>query len=494
MNSFATHLAEQQARDAAAGHIVTDIDGKPIWAEPLDLLREMPVPAFGDDTAPPAVLRLARDFALAGGFDPAGVILAANVSAAAAIDDRYRLEVRPSANWYESARLWGVLIGPPSAGKTPTLRIASEPIKYLHIDAIAQWHREHPDLKAEGVPPRPALFTSDATIEKLSELLRDNPRGMLMLTEEFASWIGGIDGYREAASARGRGEWLQLYDGGPHQIDRVMRGSFLVKNWSCGVLAAATPAGLRQHLRKLSDDGLIHRFMPVVVRRLNADDGDADSTAAREDWDAAITKAYRETTREERAGAVRMSAGARKLFDAERDALRELVDAAADTAPALASHLGKHPGMIARLALTYHGLDGVGMKLDVAHMAMAIGYLRIIRSHAAALFGSILSASPAVDLARQLAASIVASRLTEGSRNAFSQHCRMWRGASEADQRQAVQVLTDARWLAADEGTKPYGGWARRWLVNPMAIERYAEHGRARLDARRRVASLFAGD
>lgn len=37
-----------------------------------------------------------------------------------------------------------------------------------------------------------------------------------MLTEEFASWIGGIDVYRDGAGGKGRGESLQLYDGGPH--------------------------------------------------------------------------------------------------------------------------------------------------------------------------------------------------------------------------------------------------------------------------------------
>jgi hypothetical protein len=89
--------------------------------------------------------------------------------------------------------------------------------------------------------------------------------------------------------------------------------------------------------------------------------------------------------------------------------------------------------------------------------------------------------------------SIVASKLSEVSRNAFTQHCRAWRGAGDADQRQAVQVLVDAHWIAADEDTKPYAGWARRWLVNPRAIERFAEHGRARAEARRRVAELLAG-
>ena len=46
------------------------------------------------------------------------------------------------------------------------------------------------------------LVHSDATVEALADVLRDNPRGVLMVTEEFASWIGGIDAYRDGAGSK----------------------------------------------------------------------------------------------------------------------------------------------------------------------------------------------------------------------------------------------------------------------------------------------------
>ncbi len=144
--------------------------------------------------------------------------------------------------------------------------------------------------------------------------------------------------------------------------------------------------------------------------------------------------------------------------------------------------------------MTYHVIDGGGQGVvDESHMAMAIAFLRVIRRHASALFNGILTVSPAIELARALAGAIVAGSLTEVSRNAFSQHCRAWRGAADREQREAVQVLVDASWIGADEETGHYGGWARRWLVNPAVHEKYAEHGRQRLEARREVVEIIAG-
>jgi len=179
---------------------------------------------------PAPIHAMAQAYSAATGFDYSGAVLAATVAGAAVTDERYRLAVRPASEWFESARLWGVLIGTPSAGKSPTIRAATDPIKAMHSESFAAWAKANEGKKPEEREPIPCLFTSDATVEALADMLRDNPRGLLMLTEEFASWIGGIDAYREGAGAKNRGEWLQLYDGGPHQVNRVKRGAFLVPN------------------------------------------------------------------------------------------------------------------------------------------------------------------------------------------------------------------------------------------------------------------------
>lgn len=463
--------------------------------KPLDILREHPVPSFTKDCVPDAIWRLADAFSVATGFDRNGAVMAATVAAAAMIDDRLRLAVRPGSEWFESARLWAVLIGPPSAGKTPTLRIATDPIKTLHGDLVKKWIDANPDPEAKDCPPRPALYTSDATIEKLSEMLKDNPRGMLMLTEEFASWIGSIDAYRDGAGPKNRGEWLQLYDGGAHQVDRVKRGSFLVPNWSCSVLAAATPAGLRTHLRQLPDDGLIHRFMPVILQRPGAEANDKSASGAALNWSVLLREIHESSTRTVGSKANRISTNATMLFDSARSEIRQSIDAIAEVSPALASHVGKHPGMIARVAHTFHVLDKrQGDAIEADTMRQALAFMRVIRAHAAALYLGILGQSPALELARAVARTILAGKFTDVGRHTFTQHCRAWRSALEHDQRQAVQLLADADWLTPDKSSRAYGGWtASRWTVDTNVHERFAEHGQQHRDRRAAIKAAIVG-
>lgn len=465
--------------------------------EPVDIFRAPPVPSFTEDCVPPVLWRLAKAFAASSGFDPNGAILAGAVAAAAAIDDRYRLAVRPDSDWFESARLWGVVIGPPSAGKTPMQRAVTAALKELHTDLVARWARDNPAEAGNraDAPPRPAIFTSDATVEKLADLLMGNPRGMLMLTEEFDSWIGSHDAYRDGAGSRDRGEWLQLYDGGPHQIDRVRRGSMLIPNWGCSVLAATTPAGLRRHAKSLPDDGLIQRVMPVLVRSAG-DEGAAGARGALDEWSRRLRAIFDETTTERFRVRARISTNAQALFDAERREIRQAIDALSDLSPALAGHIGKHPGMIARLALTFHVLDGrAGDAIEADTMRAAIAFLRIVRRHAAAMFGGVLSVAPAVELCRQIARSIVAdeSEPAAVSRATLTQRCRAFRDAGDAERRAAVALLEDCGWLTPDRTTPPYGGWPREWAVNSRVFALFGDEGARHRQRRVAIRSAITG-
>ena len=460
----------------------------------IDILRELAAPDFTEACVPEPIFRVADAFSKATGFDRNGVIGAATAVAAAATDDRVRLLVRRESDWIESARLWVVIIGSPSDGKSPSIRVTSDPMKELHKELFARWLAENPDPDAKDAAPRPAVYTSDATVEKLSDLLQNNPRGLLMIQEEFASWIGGIDAYKGDGNAKGRGDWLQLYDGGAHQVDRVKRGSVLVLNWSCSVLAAATRATLTSNLRQLPEDGLIHRFIPIIVRRPGAE-SDFDAKPALDAWARLVREIFVSTTCDSWSLRHRISVNAQILFDRERAEIRQAIDALADLSPALASHLGKHAGMIARIALAFHVVDRrPGDAIEADTMQRAIAFMRIVRRHAAVLFLHILSQSPALELARSVARTLLAEKVSEVGRHTFTQHCRQWRGAPEWHQRQAVQLLEDAGWLTADPTSRAYGGWAAsRWFVHPEVHIRFAEHGEAQRKRRRHIKAALTG-
>ncbi len=140
-----------------------------------------------------------------------------------------------------------------------------KPVMDLHRELVDLWSAKNAQVEPEEQEPRPALFTSDCTVEKLCDVLHDNPRGLLYLADEFESWIGSHDVYR--SGSRDRGEWLALYDGGPHQVDRIKRGSNFVLNFGASILTATTPAVLRRLASKLPADGLMQRFIAVAVGR-----------------------------------------------------------------------------------------------------------------------------------------------------------------------------------------------------------------------------------
>ncbi len=259
--------------------------------------------------------------------------------------------MRPESDREVSARQWAVLCGDPSARKSPCIRAGDRARQVLHHELYERWREANEGVRKDERDPVPALYTSDSTIPALGRVA-GQPRGLLMLTEEFASWVGGIDSADRGESAKNRGDWLQLRDGGPHQItNRVERGAVYVPNWGVSVLAACTPDGLAKQMKQMPEDGLIHRFAPCIMATPDLDvRADARGRAAR--VGLAAGTAYIVTTTAFPTW-LRLSEAARILFEAEERSIRALVVATEAFSPAYAAHVGKHPGMLAEVALTF---------------------------------------------------------------------------------------------------------------------------------------------
>jgi hypothetical protein len=354
----------------------------------------------------------------------------------------------------------------------------------MHNVLFQQWLNDNDGVSKQERSPIPALYTSDSTVPALADALVANERGLLMLTEEMSSWIGAIDSSNKGDAAKNRGDWLQLRDGGPRQINRVERGAMLVPNWGVSVLAACTPGGLAKQMKEMPEDGLIQRFIPCILAAPNLDAA-GDARQAMATWGRWLEWAWQGTASPYPRYAT-LSADARALFDKEVRAINELVIATEGFSPAYASHLGKHPGMLGEIALTFHvfGCAAGGQpanEVSEETMQCAIRYLRKARRHAHALYTSILSSAPAFELASALARSIVASDvvLTTVDRNWMTQHCQAFKKAGGDDRlrREAVQILEDADWLSAQTHVRFYGGWPRGYSVHPKVFEIFAREG-----------------
>ena len=87
-------------------------EGDQSWAAPLNLLTAVEARRFEESDVPPVIGRFAVAQARAMGTDANATIVSAVVAVAAMVEDGVRLCVVRRSDWYESARLWTLLIGP----------------------------------------------------------------------------------------------------------------------------------------------------------------------------------------------------------------------------------------------------------------------------------------------------------------------------------------------------------------------------------------------
>jgi hypothetical protein len=90
----------------------------------------------------------------------------------------------------------------------------------------------------------------------------ENPRGLLLLRDELAGWLGGMDRYGGSGGAD-RAFWLQAYGGRRWMPDRVKDGASGVEvpNLTWGILGAIQPDRVASLLMAGDDDGLTARFL-----------------------------------------------------------------------------------------------------------------------------------------------------------------------------------------------------------------------------------------
>jgi len=476
----------------------TDAQDAASFDPPVDIFSSIAAPAFCAEDVPPIIGNFACGFAEAAGFDTTATIVPAVVAAASMVSDHIRIELSAGSRWYESARLWAVTIGGPASGKTPAQREMLQPVYILHRELFGAWVAATKDMDETERPPRPALYTNDATTEKLADILQGNPRGLLSIFEEFESWLGSHDAYRSGQGSRDRGEWLRLFDGGPHQVDRVRRGSFFVENWSTSIISSTTPGALRKLAKHLPNDGLMPRFICAVVKPRQQRDGSKllyDLKTARAAYAARLTALHGYETGGTNA-TVRLSPEAQRAFDAEERRLITLCDATDALSESLAAHVGKHPAMIGRLALTFHAATCAAepwkSEIPEGTMQLAIGFARKAFRHALAVYGAVLGKARGLDLTRALARSVLAAGLTSFNRRELSHACRAFRGAEPLEQEAGLKALEDCGWIAP-AGRERYGHGGR-WHVNPAVHERFEAEATSARERRAVVrASLLAG-
>lgn len=229
-----------------------------------------PFQPFPVDALPDRMRVFVESVAAATGTDAAFAALAALVVVAGCIGNRVAVLVK--SGWIEPAVLWGVLVGRSGTTKSPVLKLVTRALidvfkaerrafadamkEYLreverHNVRLAEWkksQRDGPPADPPDEPERPVerrLLVSDITVEKLGELLEQNPLGLLLVRDELAAWVGAFDRYAAGGKGSDQPAWLSMYDAAPVTIDRKSgKANYFVERAAVSVLGSIQPGTL----------------------------------------------------------------------------------------------------------------------------------------------------------------------------------------------------------------------------------------------------------
>ncbi|TLX70750.1 DUF3987 domain-containing protein [Labilibacter sediminis] len=134
------------------------------------------------------------------------------------IGNSYHL--RKHIEWIENPSMWVVLVGKSGQNKSAPLKTAFKAIKNLQKQydqeyeaAIANYD---PDL-GEKKPTKKKLYSTDPTFEALINMHKQNPNGMILMPDEFKSFILNLIGYSGTSK---QSQFLSIWDGAPISLDR----------------------------------------------------------------------------------------------------------------------------------------------------------------------------------------------------------------------------------------------------------------------------------
>ncbi|MCK6486689.1 MAG: DUF3987 domain-containing protein [Phycisphaerae bacterium] len=366
-------LNNGQARRAAAPSTATPNTPPP---EPF---RAFPVVALPD-----RMRVFVESVAAATGTDAAFAALAALVVAAGCIGNRVAVLVK--SGWVEPAVLWGVLVGRSGTTKSPVLKLVTRALidlfkaarrtftdamkEYVrdverHNVRLAEWkksQRNGPPTDPPNEPERPIerrLLVSDITVEKLGELLEQNPLGLLLSRDELAAWCGAFDRYAAGGKGSDQPAWMSMYDAAPVTIDRKSgKGNYFVERAAVSVLGTIQPGTLARSFGTAEREaGLLARVLvayppdrPALWREADLPDDVAAEWRTLLEALLALPPAVDEHG-DPRPRLIPIGQEAKRQWIEWHDRhARELVDISNDD---LAAHYAKLKGACARIALLF---------------------------------------------------------------------------------------------------------------------------------------------
>jgi phage/plasmid primase-like uncharacterized protein len=510
-------MASEVGHDAVAAVILkavrsfaaakqADAEDEQAESAPTDLWAKPSPPDFPVGILP----KIIEDFSIVRaeqmGVDPGGLAMSALASCATVIRDEIQVKVKRHELWTESARLWVMLIGEPSYKKSPMMRAATGRIKKLDADmlyannkALADWQEDGGSKGDRPKPSEPRLRVEDITMEACQEVARHSPDGILALQDELSGWFGGIEKYAGGkGGAKDRAFWLQAFNGGQYAVNRVGRGSFLIDNLSVSILGGVQPDPIRRIVGDASDDGLIQRFLPVVLRPAKLGKDEESSTVAA-DFDLFLECLHELRAPDSVLGplALQFDDGARRIREELEAKHHAMVQRIEGYNRKLAAHIGKFDGLFPRLCIIWHCADHVAanpadplpVTISTATAAKVEKFLHdYIMKHSLAFYLGVIGLADDHDQLCDVGGYILAHKLENVTMRTLQRGSRQMRKITREEGAKIFEQLEAFGWL--EQVSKRSDTPA--WKVNPDVHVLFADRGKAEKAKRNEIRSEIA--
>ncbi len=478
--------AEKTSHDRA-GDTGADEPGTagPIPQTIFDPWARWPVPTFPLDTLPPVLRDFAEMQSLSTGADVSACAMAALGACSGAINHSFELRMKRTGEWSVRPRLWVMLVGAASAMKSPVISAATAPLRerarefgVAHRADLQRWNEAKKDDPKAEKPPEPLrLISNDSSVEKLGEILSRQDRGILFEADELSGLFAAMD--RQGGGGKNgsadRAFYLELFNGGSKYIDRIGRGETFVERCSASILGGIQPARL-EAMGNLSTDGLLQRFLPVMMRKAERSAEVPDSEPA---------EAYRALVRyllDVRPCRLVMDDAALEVASRFQGWTYDMMSVEA-LGESFISFLGKLNGLHGSLMLLLHMLadpkDGPCAPVSAATATAAARILReFVVPHALALYQTSADGTD-WEYLRALASYVLTSAKDRFTVSDFTSGVHSLRGLGVWEVGQKVSPLVAGGWLIEEDNR----GVVKAWGVVPglralLAERRDAEAAR----------------
>lgn len=402
----------------------------------------------------------------------------------------YQIKPKQYDDWVVVPNLWGIAIASPSQLKSPAVESSLSHVKRLDIESKEKFDAEMQtyecdkefdkaerdytkkevaalikqkksgearaliDAREDIDPPiRRRRYTNDSTIEKLGELLVQNPNGMLVYRDEIHGFLKTID---SESRPNDRSFYLEGWNGtGSYQSDRIGRGNTDIKYHVISLFGTIQPGRIASYIHNAvrqgsGDDGFSQRFQLAVYPDEPGKWRNVDrypNNEAKKAVYATIQK-LANMAEADTPTILNFSPEAQTIFNEWWDDLENSKLRNTDDHPALIAHLAKYRSLLPSLALIIHLVDTCDTEITaVSEMAIikACGWCDYLESHARRIYHDATN-SP-LKTAKLILNKIKGGKLSNGF-NPREINRKCWTGLTDtAEVKEGIETLIDYGYL-----------------------------------------------